>query len=1554
MRNAEEVGMDLENEVKRLFAETATTHLNILPSIAKAEEFLKESYEGRYFFELIQNARDANKALNKDGVILIQLEEDRVNVSNTGAAFSSAGVESICRIGMSDKASQDFIGHKGYGFKSVQEITERPLITTEFGTLYFDKQKTLNESYPDNLIEPDAIPLFFFPHFSEDKLERNRVENETDIVTQIVLPFRTGVSKNKVYSDFSQIGGKQLALLGNISKIVFSSDMGDVIYQIDKRPTTHLVEVSRNGESTFFKEFQPRRKIIIPDDVYLKLEKREKQLFEKDRGIEIKILLEWDRQQKKLVQSDGTKLYLFYPLEITSGFRFLIHSYFSVNPERKELRKTALNEFILKQIADYITGTFIEDIKRSNRASVLQILCFRRIDDSRLDDLYNRIIDGLRDRKFLYDEVTKRFYSPTEVMIADKLDKELFPEGVFAGKRLIFVDDEEIRGWLTNELDIPYLTYEFIRDNIESECKRQKSKRNIEFFQVLYNYAISHQNLHFDGKNVLLTEHWGLVSNDIDVFYGGTRRKISIPKSLRGKITFIHKGISISDFREGRSNTGIIEFSTYALVTRLLKLFEDPDVNNIEVIRLLKNLVLDRRSLTDIKSRILVPIKDTNKWVNPLHDPVYFDREEIKELYPEANYIDIDRLMEPTENRQEWENFLRSVNVWDVPALFIETYELASADQRNNDFMRYTGKSSKPFSLRNDRRIDIPVKFNDFFFESIISNWDDYISFIEDSELPNFACRSQYSNNYDPIDNYSVLKLSHFLNYLRTNSWIWISGKDTLYATNEVVAIDLDDFRRSHLQVLKKYINIIPINFAAKHRLLEILQTPHLNKPTVENYINILNLLQNMHPEPKQTKDFEDCFNRILGYLSEFYNNSSNSIDNITSELSTIQFLAYNEINSVHLWEYANNILYIDDKALYDRLPTIIKSRLQPLFTNRDKNTFGKIAVRIGKVLSRLIEKNIVKSGQIRSISLMQDTPTLAILLTLIEGFIQRSLSDTEIGAFREAQIFEWEDLKIRITLADIEGFDELIEANYAIDRIEDTYLLHIRPDAVWGNSRVKAQALSSLFESIIQGDLRGFTWLIEAFFGRPSGDVSRQFINDHDISPQRISELRDLLEERTYSLVQQFWMAILNLKNKAAGDNLLSGNTVDLNWLSEQIDFDVGVLNKIHSEINYENLSDQANIETLNNLFNKLEIKLRDFNLLSYTPISFNIYHKDELRKVKNNFENKFKTWLYHFLIKKEVQEQAIFQELLDKYGFFDPDADADAIKMDYINTFDKLIQEEFSMLPFSLEALRKENRHVDISKVFYSNRRKLLTALRKAKLSSEFVDEYLQENNIRSRLYFGFHTDFVDDYIHKFGKRIEDKARDNAKHDYQKSLKDYYDMKNQEISDYETKSVDFPTRGKGKGGKRQFRWDGGQGDNNRAELIGIVGESNVYRKILKKYPSAKWVSRNAYKAGVNPEGEDGLGYDIEYTNENGVKYYIEVKSKINEEKSFTITQNEINKALETQQRYMIVFVTNTLDNQNRKYINLGNIFLFDEGEDFINNSKFRAVNDEFKILFE
>ena len=126
------------------------------------------------------------------------------------------------------------------------------------------------------------------------------------------------------------------------------------------------------------------------------------------------------------------------------------------------------------------------------------------------------------------------------------------------------------------------------------------------------------------------------------------------------------------------------------------------------------------------------------------------------------------------------------------------------------------------------------------------------------------------------------------------------------------------------------------------------------------------------------------------------------------------------------------------------------------------------------------------------------------------------------------------------------------------------------------------------------------------------------------------------------------------------------------------------------------------------------------------------------------------------------------------------------------------------------------------------------------------------------------------------------------------------------------------------------------------------------MYQILRKDHPSAKWVSRNAYKAGVNPEGEDGLGYDIEYVDEIGNKIYIEVKARASQEKSFEISQNEIRKALEARENFRIIFVSNTLDNELRSYRNLGNIFLFDEGEDFMNNKRFRAINEEYRIIFQ
>jgi len=1545
--------MDLEKEVNRLFNATAKTDPSILPSIASAEEFLKESYEGRYFFELIQNARDANKAINRQGIILIQLEENGISISNTGASFSAAGVASICRIGQSDKTSQDFIGHKGIGFKSVQEITERPTIVTEFGTLYFDREKTLNqlnELYPDSLIELDQIPLFFFPHFAQKQLEKNSLENETDFVTRIELPFRNGIFKDMVFGDFAQITEKQLVLLGNIKTIVFASNLDDIKYDINSKPTTHFVEVSKNGETTFFKEFRPRREIKIPDTVYLKLERRERELFKKDRGIEIKILLEWDRKHRKLIYSDGIKLYLFYPLEITSGFRFLIHSYFSVNPARKELRKTALNGFILQQIAKYITGQFLEELKKSNKASLLEILYFKRIPDSGLDKFYDDVVALLNDRRFIYDGVTKRFYTPGEVMVADDFDQELFPEGEFAGKRLIFIESKEIREWLTTELKIPYLTFEFIREHIELECIRQKKKRNTRYFQILYNYVSNHDALNLQGKRILLTEHYGLVNNDVDVFYGGVRRKISLPKSLRKKITFIHKDITISDSRDGNSRIGITEFSTNSLVSRLLKLFDDPEVDHVDIIRTLKTMDLDRRSLSDIKSKILVPVNGKTEWLSPLYHPIYLDNEDIRELFPDAHYLNLKRLLGSEVDDTEWKRFLKMVNIWDKPALYLKTYQLDENEPRNNDFEQYTGKSSKPFTVTNDRCLDIPIRFNKFFFDKVISQWDDYVAYIEDSDLPTFSCRSFYSGNSDSIFGPSKLALTHFVNVLKTKDWIWIADDRDQVSRNGAVAINLYDFEKGHLQVLKRYLGIVPIDYLAKQNLIDVLQVHHLSRPSISNYIRIFELLRHTYSEPPQTKDFFDCFNRILTFLFEFYFYPKTPKDDVINKLHGNVFLAVNDIDGTFSWEPIENILYIDNMLLYDQLPREIKARLQPVFTNRDKNTFGRIASQIGRVLSKSVDKKVVASISTGSVPLVKAVFGLSDLVALLEPHIQRPVSDVEINDIRNTHFIERQNLKTKLVIKGNNEFEALIDEDCAIDREEGRYFLNVKSSA-WENVKTKSQALTRLFEEILDLDLRIFTVTLDMILREPSESRRQRILIDYDLSPERINEIRSLLEEQVLSSIQQFWMAILHCKNIASGTEALIDATLDFHWLADNLMIPEEELQGIHSRIDYNNFSNPNNMIGLESLFERLDIKLEDYNLVSYIKISFKNYHSQELVKLRNKLERTFESYLYYLLSGGSEEEQSQFQNLVEEYRCFEPEIDENTIVLDYEKCFDDALKAKFSILPISVTTLKHHTHQTNLSKIFYSNKKRFISVLKKAHLPTDYVEEYLKDNEIRSNLCFAFNKKYVDDYHAKFKKQIDDKASSEGKPGSKINLEEYRDSENTEIEDYQSKAVDIPQP---KGSTSGGGWGWTPPDKSREELIGEVGELNVFKLLKINHLSAKWVSRYAYKAGFNPEGKDGLGYDIEYVDDKGNKVFIEVKARESGEKSFKISQNEIRKAQEAKENYQIIFVSNALDNKLRSYKNLGNIFIYDDNEDFMKNRRFRAVNEEFKIVFE
>ncbi|OFY84116.1 MAG: hypothetical protein A3F72_19755 [Bacteroidetes bacterium RIFCSPLOWO2_12_FULL_35_15] len=369
--------MDLQVLIKNI----QTLRLNdsdaALKNIASSEKYLQQAYEGRYLFELIQNVRDANKdkEVNSIGSVYIELKENVLIVSNTGAAFNEKGINSITTIGDSPKDSQEFIGFKGIGFKSVYEISEKPKVVTEWGSIVFDKEATklllLNRNFSDR-----EIPLFFIPHYSSDKLSVADVQN--GIVTQIQLPLKQQINIESIIKAFEVVGVHQLLLLGHLKKIKFSHNDSISEFEITEDKNTGKVKIKKNTDEFNFKHFKPSNKIAIPKSIIDKLEDKEKEIYEKDPFVDISLVFDLD-EKGRILKAEKSKLYLFYPTEISSGFGFIIHSYFIVNPERKALRNSLLNNFLLESIADFLSTEWLAQAKKQHRNSFIDLWFLKEI-----------------------------------------------------------------------------------------------------------------------------------------------------------------------------------------------------------------------------------------------------------------------------------------------------------------------------------------------------------------------------------------------------------------------------------------------------------------------------------------------------------------------------------------------------------------------------------------------------------------------------------------------------------------------------------------------------------------------------------------------------------------------------------------------------------------------------------------------------------------------------------------------------------------------------------------------------------------------------------------------------------------------------------------------------------------------------------------------------------------------------------------------------------------------------------------------------------------------
>ena len=130
---------------------------------------------------------------------------------------------------------------------------------------------------------------------------------------------------------------------------------------------------------------------------------------------------------------------------------------------------------------------------------------------------------------------------------------------------------------------------------------------------------------------------------------------------------------------------------------------------------------------------------------------------------------------------------------------------------------------------------------------------------------------------------------------------------------------------------------------------------------------------------------------------------------------------------------------------------------------------------------------------------------------------------------------------------------------------------------------------------------------------------------------------------------------------------------------------------------------------------------------------------------------------------------------------------------------------------------------------------------------------------------------------------------------------------------------------------------------------------EENCYtlKELLELYPDARWVSGNAEKAGRTLKGDDTCGYDIKYTDGNGVIQYVEVKSSRNEEITFSISDSELRFGFQNASSYEVIYVVIGENGKpSHKPWRLGHLFEFAEGEDLLHNERFSIESDSYSVV--
>ena len=312
------------NEIYAKIAETINVYRfskDRIISDYNSEKNAVKDYKGRELYELIQNSDDAQA---KKVSIELDIRNHILTISNDGNPFSLNGYSSIFLHHNSAKKSEEFIGNKGLGFRSILSwASEITIKSNGFALVFSDEiaNKILHEKV--SITENIKAATLVFPKIIEDCPCLN------PWVTQIIIKFNQS-SLDDIKKQLIELNNTKylLEFLNNIEEISINEEL---IKKDDEK--CHIFKSKKE-------KFPVTASFINNEDIYKKYE--------------IKAIY------SETGDFTNEPLYSYLPTKVRLYLPILLHATFELDSARNYIPATEKNKYIFNQIITYLKEIVID------------------------------------------------------------------------------------------------------------------------------------------------------------------------------------------------------------------------------------------------------------------------------------------------------------------------------------------------------------------------------------------------------------------------------------------------------------------------------------------------------------------------------------------------------------------------------------------------------------------------------------------------------------------------------------------------------------------------------------------------------------------------------------------------------------------------------------------------------------------------------------------------------------------------------------------------------------------------------------------------------------------------------------------------------------------------------------------------------------------------------------------------------------------------------------------------------------------------------------------